>query len=189
MSRSRTALVAVAVAALAYGVAAAYRPDLAGLLVVTEWYVPVLGGLAVLLGYRSIQRRRRTEIRGVETADPEVVAPVDAPGAAFDRRVEAATSYRRTTIQTRQRVQDRLAEAAITAVQRHLDCSREVATDRLEAGTWTDDPFAAAFLGGPDVPDPPLLARLRHALRAESAFQRDARRTADAIADLTRGEP
>lgn len=189
MSRARTALVAVAVVALAYGVAAAYEPDLAGLLVVTEWYVPLLGALAVLLGYRSVQRRRRTEIRGVETADPEVVTPVEAPGAAFDRRVATATSYRRTTVRTRQRVRKRLAEAANAAIQRHLDCSREAATDRLEAGTWTDDPFAAAFLGGPDVPDPPLVARLRHALRAESAFQRDARRTADAIADLTRGEP
>lgn len=188
MSRAGNALVAVAVVALTYGVAAAYEPDLAGLLVVTEWYVPLLGVLAVLLGYRSVQRRRRTEIRGVETADPEVVTPVEAPGAGFDRRVAAASSYRRTTIQARQRVKERLADAAIAAIQRRQDCSHEAAADRLDAGTWTDDPFAAAFLGGPDVPEPPLVARLRHALRAESAFQRDARRTADAIADLTRGE-
>lgn len=189
MSRARTALVAVAIAALAYGVATAFEPGLAGLLVVNEFYVPLLGGLAIVLGYRVAQRRRRTEIRGVETADPEIVAPVDAPGVSFDRRVAKATGYRRTTVETRQRVHDRLQDAAVAVVQRRFDCSRGAAIDRIEAGTWTDDPFAAAFLGGPDAPSPPLVARLRHALRTESSFQRDARRTADAIAVLSRRRP
>lgn len=189
MRRGRAVLVAVAVAALGYGAATAFDPDLAGLLVVNEFYVPLLGGLAVLLGYRSLQRRRRTEIRGAETADPEIVAPVDAPGAAFDRTVAGATGYRRSTVETRRRVEERLHETAAAVVERRLDCSREEAVDRIEAGTWTDDPFAAAFLGGDDVATPPLADRLRHAVRSESAFQRDARRTADAIAALSRGEP
>ena len=189
MSRARTALLAVAVAALAYGTATAFDPGLAGLLVVNEFYVPLLGGLALVLGYRSLRRRRRSEIRGAETDDPEVVAPVDAPGAEFDRQVASATGYRRATVQKRRRVRKRLEESAVAVVQRRLDCSREDARDRIEAGTWTDDPFAAAFLGGEDAPAPPLIDRLRHALSQESTFQRDARRTADAIADLARGEP
>lgn len=189
MSRTRTVLMVVAVAALGYGAATTFDPGLAGLLVVSEFYVPLLGGLALVLGYRSLQRRRRTEIRGAETADPEIVTPVDAPGAEFDRQVTAATGYRRVTVRRRRQVEERLHETAVAVVQRRLDCSREDALERIEAGTWTDDPFAAAFLGGEDVPAPPLVDRLRQAFRPESRFQRDARRTADAIAGLARGEP
>lgn len=189
MSRARNGLVAIAIVALAYGVATAFDPSLAGLVVINEFYVPLLGGLALVLGYRSLQRRRRTEIEGTETGDPEIVTPVEAPGMEFDRQVARVTGYRRTTVQTRERVHDRLHETALAVVQRRLDCSREVALDHLEDGTWTDDPFAATFLGGEDVEDPPLFDRLRHALRSESKFQHEARRTADAIAALARGEP
>ena len=188
MSRARSGLIVIAVVALAYGGATALDPSLAGLIVVNEFYVPLLGGLALVLGYRSLQRRRRTEIKGAETGDPEIVTPVDAPGVGFDRQVERATGYRRKTVETRQRVHDRLHETALAVVQRQLDCSREEALDHLEDGTWTDDPFAATFLGGDGVADPPLFERLRHVLHSESKFQREARQTADAIATLSRGE-
>lgn len=188
MSRLRSGLLVIAVAALAYGVATAFDPGLVGLLVINEFYVPLLGGLALVLGYRSLQRRRRTEIQNGETGDPEIVEPVDAPGVGFDRQVSSVTDYRRATLEKRQRIEQRLYETALAAVQRRLDCSQSEAQAHLEDGTWTDDPFAAAFLGGDDVPEPPLVDRLRHTLRSESTFQRDARRTADAIASLSRGE-
>lgn len=184
MSRARNAFVFLGLAALAYGAATAVEPDLAGLLVVSRLYVPLLGVLALLQGYRVVRRRRRSTIRGAETGDPELVVPTDAPGSTFDRRVATVADFRRASVRERQRLRDHLRETAVAVVARHFDCSREEADARVEDGTWTDDPFAASFLGGRDVPSPPLLARLRHAFRAESRFQRDAVRTADAIVEL-----
>ena len=184
MSRLRVALVGAGVVALGLGVATVVEPGLAGLIVTSQFYVPLLGMLALLQGYRVIRRRRASEIRGSETPDSEIIVPTDAPGVTFDQRLASVAGYRRATVRTRQQIQERLREVAAATLQQRENCSQEAALARIDDGTWTDDPFAAAFLGDRTVSSPPLWLRLRHALASESRFQRNARRTVDAIANL-----
>lgn len=189
MSRARNLIVAVGVAALAFGLVVAVEPSFAGVLTTSEFYVSILGIMALLQGYRVIQRRRRSKIVEATTADPELIVPTATPGEDFDREVGRIRDLRRSSIRTRQRLRDRLHASAVATIQRYDHCSHEAARERVEEGTWTDDPFAAAFLGSNASP-PPLLARIRHVLTRESRFQRDARRTAEAIVSLhRRGRP
>ncbi len=105
---------------------------------------------------------------GKTVRPPERVPGTPAPGddlAVLDRR-----SWLPLPPARRRRVRSRLRRAAIRTLVRTADCSGANAESRIEAGTWTDDPVAAEFLGS--APES-VLDRL--------LFVRRARRTAQAI--------
>ncbi|MUV51678.1 hypothetical protein, partial [Haloarcula sp. CBA1122] len=58
-------------------------------------------------------------------------------------------------------VRNRLREAARQVLVETADMSTEAAARDVRTGSWTDDRRAAAFLGGPDAPDPPIEMQLR----------------------------
>ncbi|SDR08086.1 DUF58 domain-containing protein [Natronobacterium texcoconense] len=106
----------------------------------------VVVSLAVLaIAYRSLSRRRgaRTQIG---TPEPERTVTVEVPGETV---VDALSTFRRVSSRhgsVSRRISDGLRDAAVAVLTRFEGDSPETAERRLEDGTWTDDPLAAAFL-------------------------------------------
>lgn len=184
------------IAALAVGVGTVVVPGLAARLdvgtVVENDYlfvVPLgIAGALVVLGALA----SRT-IRGVDQAsppDPERVPTADTPGAEFDRLVGGGLLAAPAALRRRETLHDRLREAALRTVMRAEQCSRADARRQIDAGSWTDDPVAAAFLAeGPDGGVVTAREAAETLLTAELPVQRRARRTAVVIDRAGRGDP
>ncbi|AEM56377.1 hypothetical protein HISP_03905 [Haloarcula hispanica N601] len=84
-------------------------------------------------------------------------------------------------------VRNRLREAARQVLVETADMSTEAAARDVRTGSWTDDRRAAAFLGGPDAPDPPIEMQLRDWASGEG-FDRKVEAAATEIRRLQRGE-
>ncbi|AJF26333.1 DUF7269 family protein [Haloarcula sp. KBTZ06] len=84
-------------------------------------------------------------------------------------------------------VRNRLREAARQVLVETADMSTEAAARDVRTGSWTDDRRAAAFLGGPDAPDPPIEMQLRDWASGEG-FDRKVEAAAAEIRRLQRGE-
>ncbi|WP_135828537.1 DUF7269 family protein [Halorussus halobius] len=176
-------LTTVGVAAVAVGVLFVVQPGLAAAVGVDYAAALLVGLIALVQAARTVQARRASDVRGAETPDVEAVETVPTPGDEFDETVaDLRSGPRRVLVRERADLHDRIEEAAVTAVAERENCSREAARERVADGTWTDDIHAAAFLGGDDAPNVPLVDRLKLAASAESTFQLRLRRTADAVA-------
>lgn len=117
--------------------------------------------------------------------NPETIRTAPAPGEQFDAVVEGGVGLRERLFgDRRETVRTRLGTAATRTVMRRENCGRETARSRVETGSWTTDPDAAAFVSNEDGPTPPPVSRVKAALRGESWFRRGARRTAEEIVRL-----
>lgn len=182
---SHPILTLVGLVAVGVGVLMVIRPGLAATIGTDYAAVTVVGLLALAQGLRVARARKAAELRAAETPDVETVETMPTPGDSFDRQVaELRSGPRRSVIRKRANLRETLEAAAVTAVADRENCTRERARERIEAGTWTDDVHAAAFLGGTEAPTPPLLDRVKIAASTESAHQFRVRRTADAIAQV-----
>ena len=176
-------LTLVGLVAAGLGVLMVFQPGVAAAIGTDYSAVTIIGLLALVQALRIARARRAAELRAAETPDVETVETRPTPGDEFDREVaDLRTDPRRSVIRKQANFREALEAAAITAVADRENCSREQARERIEAGTWTDDAHAAAFLGGAEAPSPPLLDRMKVAASAESARQFGIRRTADAVA-------
>ncbi|WP_276300204.1 DUF308 domain-containing protein [Halorussus lipolyticus] len=176
-------LTTAGIVAVAVGLLFVFQPGLASAIGTGYAAVTMIGLLALIQGIRVVRSRQATDLRAAETPDVETVESMPTPGDEFDETVaELRSGPRRVLIRERADLRDALEEAALTAVADRENCSRDEAADLLDAGTWTDDPHAATFLGGSDAPSPPLLDRMKIAASGESPFQFRIRRTADAVA-------
>ena len=176
-------LTTVGVATVALGVLMVLQPGLAAAIGVDYAAVLLVGLIALVQAVRVARSRQDSEVRGAETADVETVESMPTPGEEFDRTVATLRSGpRRQLIRDRADLREEVAAAAVTAVADRENCSPEEAEERIEAGTWTDDPHAAAFLGGADAERPPLFDRLKLAASPETRFQHRVGRAADAVA-------
>jgi len=99
------------------------------------------------------------------------------PDADADERARLARQ--RTT------ARGRIRERAIAAVAAAENCDRERAAERIDAGSWTDDPRAAAFLGG--ARHAPLRIRIRDWASGER-FERWATSAVEETEALADGE-
>jgi hypothetical protein len=113
---------------------------------------------------------------------PERRATVTAPDAEFDLLLSGGSLGTVVGPGDRAAVRERLETDAVAVLTRYEGLSEQRARDRLADGSWTDDPYAAAFFGAGD-PTVPLRERVRAALRDESRFQRRARH---AVHELSR---
>jgi len=140
-----------------------------------------VGGLVLLQAVRVIQARRHEDRDEAVTPDPELPSATPPPGedleSELERFLDARQIYYRQT-----RLREGLREAAVTVLSQYDSQSTTEAEEAVETGTWTDDMYAAAFIGGEQAPTPPLRVRVPNALRRESPFKRGARHTVDAIA-------
>ena len=80
------------------------------------------------------------------------------------------------------RVRLQLRETAVTVVADTMDISVQDARERVDDGSWTDDPRVAAFLG-PKAPRLPLDVRIEDWFSGD-AFERTVRQTIDEIERL-----
>lgn len=113
---------------------------------------------------------------------PEAVSAADRArtGGSFDARVAAACSGDDRALRT---VRETLADTAAGALARADDRELDLARRAVEAGAWTDDRIAAAFLAGDEGPDFPLQARLRAWLDPGAERRRRVERAVEAVED------
>jgi hypothetical protein len=178
----------VGVLAAVGGLAVVVRPSLLGGVSNAQLLVTLVGLLALVQGLSTAGDRLRSDRREAETRPVERRASMPTPGDDIDAAVAALPIRRsRQSDANRAAIRRRLENAAV-AVLGGRGLSPEAARSRLEAGTWTRDPRAAAFFR-PDREDAvPLGDRVRDSLSPESTFQRRARHATAAIAALHAGE-
>lgn len=119
--------------------------------------------------------------------DDGKTAPV--VGAVLDDELAAASAVGEQTAEAEARVRSNLRQLAIDTYQQAARCDRATAARAVETGTWTDDPAAAAFIGGPDAPTVPRRVWFRDALSDDGPFHRQTVRTIRAIDALGRADP
>ena len=106
-------------------------------------------------------------------------------GAALDSRLEAAMAYddgdRSKRERARNDVETELRALATANYMERTGCEESVASERVEAGEWTDDPRAAAFLAGDTGPTTPLRLWLLDLLTGRDTFERGVEHTIDVI--------
>lgn len=206
--RGRASTVAIAVGCLALAVAlgalvaparllAALDAGTTGALRVS---ILLLAALAGLLGLGVTYAR-------AESSAPVASEPVELASAApetrfWDRddraagtaiddairrmgwRVDARSAWQsRAARETR----EHLRNLTVRVLASETDLSEATAVERVADGTWTDDPRAAAFLGGDAAPERPVSVRVRDWLHG-AAFRRQVEATVDELARLTEGE-
>jgi len=144
----RTALAALGVAVLALALASLAAPSL--IPTVSEAFVVTGLGLVLAL-FGAVAVRRRYLASGERTAfgTPESRRSLPRPGTEVDRELAA----NRVGPETRVTPPDvalieRLKPVAVDVVSRALNCAPATATEKLDDGSWTDDPHAAAFFSG-----------------------------------------
>lgn len=84
-------------------------------------------------------------------------------------------------------VRNRLRETVRQVLVETTDMSPEAAARAVRTGSWTEDRRAAAFLGGPEAPDPPIEVQLRNWASGEG-FDRKVEAATAEIRRLQRGE-
>jgi len=190
--------------ALVLGVLASFAPDVLPASVtdaaavleraVDPWVVVL--GLSVTVFLYALYRFWRVDVGSVERlvdADDDGDSAPDLDDVSFDGdRAGRSFDYAlaRTVAQLEadpnadaweaDRVREAL-ESAVVAVRSGDDQSPSAVSDAVEAGTWTDDRVAAAFLGGRDAPGVSLWRRVYAWLYPARAFRRRVERVVDAV--------
>lgn len=206
-STSGLALVVLLAAALvATGVTMAVQPtlllervpELEALLVAVDPGVAILALIVVLAAVaptleivgrlRSSATTPLVEPARSDSDRPRFEDRADAQrvvGDPFDRWLEQATAYDDESRSTREAARERLVESlrpiAATAYANRTGLTEADATAAIDDGTWTDDPRAAAFLGGPDGPSTPLWLWLFDLVSAADPFVRSLEHAIDEI--------
>lgn len=148
MNALRVALATVGVVVAAAGLAMVVEPTLARAVPSNEQLIRLLGVLALLQAGRVLWHRYRSELRAGSVENPPESPPVGpSPGGDFDELAVAAgtVSTGRTLRSRRNRLRRRLRRAIVAGLAHREDLDREDAAAAIQAGTWTDDPEAAAL--------------------------------------------
>lgn len=186
MSGLRSFFASMGIALAGIGLMIVIAPETAGVLTLPRIAVVGLGLFAVVEAARALQIRRRSEIEAAEPPETEEREETDWPGDSFDQRVAALSRNRGRSWAggEHERLRRRLRSAAVEAAGHRWRLPATEARAKVEAGEWTEDPAAAWFLGGPEVPRPPWNIRLRAFLDDTTPFAYYANRTADAVVEL-----
>jgi len=188
------ALVVAAVIVLAPGLLPITRSDLASVTrglagtVGLAWLALLAGAVALFQGLWSSETPSRPPpLPGGDerSGDPETGPVV---GATFDARLGAAGRVGGRSPGAEAAVREDLRRLAVATYQGVHGCDWGTAARAVEAGTWTDDPAAAAFVGGAEAPTVPLGRWFRDALSERGAFYRQAVRTLQVIDELDGGD-
>jgi hypothetical protein len=117
----------------------------------------------------------------LDAAEREDGPAAQVVGTDFDERLAATGRVGARTTEAEATIRDDLRRVAIDAYRDATGADWETAARAVEDGSWTDDPAAPAFIGGPDAPAVPLRVWFRDVLSEEGAFQRQTTRTIRAI--------
>jgi len=184
VSAAGRVLIGLGVLFAAIGLVIVVNPQLAGMAAADQFYVSVVGAIALLQGGRYARDAWHSPVDGAETGDPELVEGVPTPGDGFDEAL--AATFEVHSLNGRREVEDRLNLVGRAVLERRRDCSPDEAIERLESGDWTDDALAAAFFS--DEPRVPLVTRLRIRWGGKSSFGVRAERAAAELERIWRTE-
>ena len=174
---------ALGAAVVIAGLAVMIAPDLARGVALGPNLLTAVALLAVLGAVAAVYERVTTGTQEVDLPTPERRRPFPTPGDGFDRRLAALGPRNQRSVRETREIRDRLDELAIAVLVRDGD-SEDRARERLAEGTWTDDPYAAAFFAEARASDIALEDRLRAAFSAEPSSKRRARHAVDALARI-----
>ena len=144
----------------------------------------LIGGLLIYLG-RHVLGIGRSPTADRDSSPlpypPESIrtATAEQVGTGFDDRLAAIESTSRDG--ERDRIESSLRERAVELQTVYEGYDEQTASERVETGQWTDDPRAAAFLGGPAVAGPGWRTELWDWLRPMPRVERRIRHTVDAL--------
>lgn len=139
----------------------------------------------VLLLYAAVvfRSRRRNSPDCIETPEVELAAPTSIPGTELEETLSGFPGAGGVHAGIVSSLREGLREAAVVVLARFEAEDADDARERIEAGTWTSDPYAAGFLSESGQPDRSFRDRLRHLFARDSLRRRTLRRSADAIAE------
>ncbi|WP_235920836.1 DUF7269 family protein [Natronorubrum halalkaliphilum] len=186
--RLAVALVAVgtglAVAAILLGGFISPGQILVGVLYPLAVLLPVLGLVIAVGALRLSRSRDRSSVpKMVRGPPPETgVTPTRrSVGRETGWTLEYASRgwYQCRTTNSEAKIRDRLTESAVRVCRSRRGLETEAAREAVRAGTWTDDPVAAAFLAVDRRQ--PIAERVRGAVDPGAAYRRRVRRTLEAI--------
>lgn len=121
----------------------------------------------------------------------ETFAESRIPGSEFDRALPELAGERGRAVRPvehRDWIRERLRGDAVRTVARTRNVDREAATTLVESGEWTDNRYAADFVGGESAPRPRVHRRVVDWVLRRDAFARRARQTVTALAALGEGD-
>ena len=185
----RAVFAAAGVATVVAGLAVALRPSLAAGFAPTYLAVTLVGVLALVRSGGAALARFRGERRQADPPEVERRRVFPTPGAEFDGTLASLPRRPgRSADRHRAAVRSDLREVAEETLVRYGGLTPEEATERIEAGTWTDDVRAASFFAPGAERSVPITERVRDALGAKRAFVRRARAVVGALAVYTRSD-
>lgn len=144
--------------------------------------VAVLGTLGLLLGLAALANRGTTGLDQAAPPPPEPIYPVARHGESIDAFLDGRDPGDGVGTGRSDVIRTRLRSIAVTTVMRSANCTMAEARERIETGSWTDEPLAATYLAGDERPG--LGARLKAALVGTSPDRQAARVAAAEIAEL-----
>ena len=176
-------------AAAVAGLVVALRPSVAAGLSPTYVAVTLVGAFGLLQAIAAARTRLRADRRQADPPEVERRRVFPAPGEEFDRTLASLPRrLRRSADRHRMTVRSELREVTEETLVRYGGLTPEEATERIETGTWTDDPRAASFFAPEAERGIPLTERVRDALGTERAFARRARAVVGALEAHSRVE-
>lgn len=137
-----------------------------------------VAAVALLVVVAVLALRGADGVNRTTPPEPETVQNAAHPGVEFDRAVEDGSWNPVGRDGDQEPVRERVREAAVRSVMHREGVARERAAARVDAGDWTDDDAAAAFLAEDERTS--LTARLLGPLSGPG-FRRGAKRTADEV--------
>lgn len=181
MNALRRGALAVGLVLVGGGLAVVVAPDLAAGLNPSSVLVSAIGVLALLTGLAGVRARLGTEFSRADLPDPERRVATTVPGSDADENLATLSARTRYRLMTGHSLRRRVRAAAIDVLvaEGYTETDAEAA---LAEGTWTDDPYAAAFFTGESAALP-LWVRARDALGGEPGARVQARHAIDALAD------
>lgn len=184
-SRLGLGLLLLGVLAVGLGAAAMVAPGAVGLVGADAPSVGLLGLAALVVAFLTAGDYWNAERRAAELPDAHRLDAAVVPGEAFDRSLEQSAGRGNVGRRGRRRVERYLRDAAVETLVDVTGDSSDAVEARLDDGTWTDDPVAAALFA--DDHDPTWRDRVRALLGRETAFQRGVRRAVRALERRTEG--
>lgn len=157
---AKRALLIVGTVTIVLGILSVFTDAVAGFFPDTEVLLFLAAIMALSLGVWVFRERYKGGIRQTLVPDVELPISTPAPGDDVDRTLRRLTQYRQGTVEYRNRIQERLGEAAVAVIRQRHGCTRERAVAMLEDGSWTENETAAAFFTGGSIPSPSWRDRL-----------------------------
>lgn len=107
----------------------------------------------------------------------------------IDEALRSALDETRSSERDRHRdeIRKRLASVATRRIATVDGCRSDTARDRVNAGTWTDDPVVASFVGNETAPEAPFRWRLYEWLYEDRALEVALERTIAELEAYDRG--